>query len=406
MARVIWRRVGATALVFEVILIWSGSVASIPVGFLLCDGSGGTPDLRDQFLTGVFPGNEGTYVGGLNTRDRGHSHAIAATNAESAHTHPVQIMITGSDTDSAFTTTVSGDAGVGAVVDAIGKIHSHPIAAFTSGASSSHTHPGPPDSKAGAGSDTRPAYYALCYIRGAVDDVPIGGIVAYNGLLKGVYTTPSSTTTTLTSSIISDATATTILVADVLTDPVPFDVILGGEVVRVNSTGVDGKTWTVRRAWSGTLAAHAAGSIAAVSAWAVCDTSHGTPDLVDNFVFVFGAGGSAAVNASDPYHSSVDPSLGGHIHGTGTADTITESAHTHGVALDTQFTTNGAISPENLGGGKAASPHAHIQNQSGAATDAGSAHKHGLPPTLATIGMNDSSTFPISYQIAFLQKVA
>lgn len=35
------------------ILLWSGSTGSIPATFLLCDGTNGTPDLRDRFLVGA-----------------------------------------------------------------------------------------------------------------------------------------------------------------------------------------------------------------------------------------------------------------------------------------------------------------------------------------------------------------
>lgn len=36
-----------------VILMWSGSIASIPSGWQLCDGTNGTPDLRDKFVVGA-----------------------------------------------------------------------------------------------------------------------------------------------------------------------------------------------------------------------------------------------------------------------------------------------------------------------------------------------------------------
>lgn len=32
------------------IVMWYGSLASIPSGFVLCDGTNGTPDLRDNFV--------------------------------------------------------------------------------------------------------------------------------------------------------------------------------------------------------------------------------------------------------------------------------------------------------------------------------------------------------------------
>jgi len=50
-----------------IISMWSGLAADIPSGYLLCDGSGGTPNLVDKFIMG------GTVAG--------------ATGGESAHTH-------------------------------------------------------------------------------------------------------------------------------------------------------------------------------------------------------------------------------------------------------------------------------------------------------------------------------
>jgi len=41
------------ALPSGVILLWYGSIASIPSGFILCNGANGTPDLRDKFLVGA-----------------------------------------------------------------------------------------------------------------------------------------------------------------------------------------------------------------------------------------------------------------------------------------------------------------------------------------------------------------
>ncbi len=40
------------------IIMWSGAINDIPVGWALCDGSNGTPDLRDRFIVGA----EGEYV--------------------------------------------------------------------------------------------------------------------------------------------------------------------------------------------------------------------------------------------------------------------------------------------------------------------------------------------------------
>ena len=35
------------------IVMWSGSIGSIPAGYYLCDGQNGTPDLRDRFVGGA-----------------------------------------------------------------------------------------------------------------------------------------------------------------------------------------------------------------------------------------------------------------------------------------------------------------------------------------------------------------
>jgi hypothetical protein len=35
------------------IIMWSGSIGSIPAGYVICNGSNGTPDLRDSFVVGA-----------------------------------------------------------------------------------------------------------------------------------------------------------------------------------------------------------------------------------------------------------------------------------------------------------------------------------------------------------------
>jgi len=50
------------------IVMWSGAVASIPQGWKLCDGTNGTPDLRNRFIVGA-----------------GDEYAVAATGGEKLH---------------------------------------------------------------------------------------------------------------------------------------------------------------------------------------------------------------------------------------------------------------------------------------------------------------------------------
>ena len=57
------------------ILIWSGSASDIPDGFALCDGTNGTPDLRDRFILGA-----------------GKSYSVNSTGGEKEHTLTVDEM--------------------------------------------------------------------------------------------------------------------------------------------------------------------------------------------------------------------------------------------------------------------------------------------------------------------------
>lgn len=85
------------------IVMWSGSIASIPAGWALCDGSHGTPDLRDKFIVCARQDDSGitktnitgslTKSGGSTTIDANnlpaHTHAAGslATNSAGAHNH-------------------------------------------------------------------------------------------------------------------------------------------------------------------------------------------------------------------------------------------------------------------------------------------------------------------------------
>jgi hypothetical protein len=43
----------ATPIPSGAILLWSGSIGSIPAGYVLCNGNNSTPDLRDRFIVGA-----------------------------------------------------------------------------------------------------------------------------------------------------------------------------------------------------------------------------------------------------------------------------------------------------------------------------------------------------------------
>ena len=63
------------------IILWSGSIASIPKGWTLCNGSNDTPDLRNRFVVGAGSSYSVDDVGGLISHDHStgspdHEHAI------------------------------------------------------------------------------------------------------------------------------------------------------------------------------------------------------------------------------------------------------------------------------------------------------------------------------------------
>ena len=72
------------------IILWSGSTGSVPSGWYLCDGTNGTPDLRNSFIVGA--GN--TYAVGATggTADAivvSHTHTATSTVTDPGHNHTV-----------------------------------------------------------------------------------------------------------------------------------------------------------------------------------------------------------------------------------------------------------------------------------------------------------------------------
>lgn len=66
------------------IIMWSGSIATIPAGYVLCDGNNDTPDLRDKFIVGAKEDDAGvakTNITGALTKSGGtlgHTHGFTS----------------------------------------------------------------------------------------------------------------------------------------------------------------------------------------------------------------------------------------------------------------------------------------------------------------------------------------
>lgn len=117
----------------NIITLWSGSIASIPVGWALCDGNNGTPDLRDSFVRGAGSTFTVDETGGSETTG---SHIITIAEMP-AHTH----------------TTPSGANSTKADGDNQKQIEGSSSVTGSTGGGTGHTHP-----------DTVPPFYALAFI--------------------------------------------------------------------------------------------------------------------------------------------------------------------------------------------------------------------------------------------------
>ncbi|WP_424094378.1 hypothetical protein [Moorena producens] len=77
------------------IMMWSGSKDHIPVGWALCDGTNGTPNLRDRFIVGAGSSYEVNGQGGQDTvtlteqQMPSHLHSGSAQSGEHRHVIPV-----------------------------------------------------------------------------------------------------------------------------------------------------------------------------------------------------------------------------------------------------------------------------------------------------------------------------
>lgn len=135
------------ALPSGVIVMWSGSIASIPSGWLLCNGSSGTPDLRNRFIVGA-----------------GSTYAVAATGGSAdaivvSHTHTATSTV--SDPGHAHSYTAPGG---GSFVSG-GEGYPTPSSATTGTATTGITVATTVASTGSSGTNANlPPYYALAYI--------------------------------------------------------------------------------------------------------------------------------------------------------------------------------------------------------------------------------------------------
>jgi len=74
----------------NIVIVWSGAIVDIPDGWFLCNGTNGTPDLRNRFSVGS--GSKYLLDEGGGTKDAvnvSHTHSVSNTNTDGNHLHSV-----------------------------------------------------------------------------------------------------------------------------------------------------------------------------------------------------------------------------------------------------------------------------------------------------------------------------
>ena len=132
------------------ILLWSGSIGSIPAGYVLCNGNNGTPDLRDRFIVGA-----------------GSTYAVNATGGSAdavvvSHTHTATSTSVVTDPGHAHE---YASPGVGAAFSSGGSFGSitNTTASAVTGVTVATSTTNASTGVSGTNANL-PPYYALCYI--------------------------------------------------------------------------------------------------------------------------------------------------------------------------------------------------------------------------------------------------
>jgi hypothetical protein len=139
---------GDTNVSIGMIFMWFGNPSELSDTWHVCDGTGGTPDLRDVLILGA--GN--TYSVGQTGGRSSHNHTIPTSGSGGGHSHSYSF------TSGSQSSTVSALGG-GSITEA-GASHSHTAPSKTTATASSHTHSTPDTYNA----SLLPPYKAIYYI--------------------------------------------------------------------------------------------------------------------------------------------------------------------------------------------------------------------------------------------------
>lgn len=139
------------------ILMWSGLISAVPTGWYFCNGSNGTPDLRDRFIIGASADSGGvakTNITASYTQTGGTKDAIVVS-----HTHTATVTDPGHNhtvTGNFAVYTIGGSSGAN---NTFGNLLNPTTSTSTTGISVANSTTG------SSGTDQNlPPYYALAFI--------------------------------------------------------------------------------------------------------------------------------------------------------------------------------------------------------------------------------------------------
>ena len=149
------------------VIMWSGAILAIPTGWALCDGTNGTPDLRNKFIIGAGADNLGiatTNITGTATQTGGTKDAIVVS-----HTHTGTTNTTGAHVHGEVTSGGDVDTGTSTAFQWVSGTSYGPSGPTNSPTNTQsagdHSHTLTIDSAGSSGTNANiPPYYALAFI--------------------------------------------------------------------------------------------------------------------------------------------------------------------------------------------------------------------------------------------------
>lgn len=156
------------------ISLWSGSVATVPTGWVLCDGLNSTPDLRNRFVIGAGDTYSVGSTGGSTTQTLSvgnlpaHTHTVSGTTgAAGSHTHTINDPGHAHSYTAGGSNTAQYGASGGYNFGTVGYSTGASVTGISINSAADHTHSfSGTTSSVGSGTafSILPPYYALAYI--------------------------------------------------------------------------------------------------------------------------------------------------------------------------------------------------------------------------------------------------